>query len=102
MSSPDQLLPVALRGTAMEVPHCRGLAAAEGTSNTYAVISLPLTGARTEELGAYVASPDLAGDLTGVPPTPPKPRLVNTGVDVDHHLPHRRRDQSLGDADEVV
>jgi hypothetical protein len=75
MSRPDQLLPVALHGTAMEVRHCRGLAAAEGTTiHTYAVISLPLTGARRKELGAYVASPDLAGDLTGVPPTPPKPR----------------------------
>jgi hypothetical protein len=28
--------------------------------------------------------------------------LVDTGVDVDHHLPRRRRDQSLGDADQVV
>src|SRR5215213_641065 len=28
--------------------------------------------------------------------------LVNTGVDVDHHSPRRRRDQSFGDADEVV
>jgi hypothetical protein len=28
--------------------------------------------------------------------------FVDTGVDVDHHLPRRRRDQSLGDADQVV
>jgi hypothetical protein len=29
-------------------------------------------------------------------------QLVNTGGDVDHHLAGRRRDQSLGDANEVV
>jgi hypothetical protein len=28
--------------------------------------------------------------------------LVNTGIDVDHHAPRRRRDQSFADTDQVV